>query len=180
MSPAGRFFFARLFPWIFVVIGGIALYFGVESLVRARASLAWPRVEGKILSSKVERHESTGNKGKRRTTYGAKVLYEYSLDKNIYHGSRVAYGDYSSSDPGHAQGIVNRYPPVSTVHVYYMPNDPSVSLLEPGVKAQAWFLPVFGLVFFCVGNLLALLLPRLLRKPAQTGDSDAGAAAETA
>jgi type IV secretory pathway TrbD component len=52
--------------------------------------------------------------------------------------------------------------------VYYMPANPEECLLEPGIKAQSWFLPGFGLVFFVVGSLMAVFIPRAVKKQAPT------------
>ena len=72
---------------------------------------------------------------------------------------------------------MNRYPAGANVLVHHMPSDPSVSLLEPGVKPQAWFVPGLGLVFVCVGILLLFLSPRLLPKTDQSSERDAASSA---
>jgi hypothetical protein len=91
-------------------------------------------------------------------------MYDFVVEGTTFSGDCVAFGDYGSSNPSHARGIVNEYPQGKAVTVYYMQEDPEVSVLEPGVKGQAWFLPLFGLVFFVVGSVMAVLLPRAMRK----------------
>ena len=162
MSSKMKFFFSRIFPFIFVFVGAIIVFFGVRGLIKAQASVDWPSSSGKIVASSVEHHRSTGEKG---ATYHADILYEFSVGGTVFNGTRVAYGDYGSSSPSHARRIVNRYPEKKVVTVYYMPENPEECLLEPGVKLQAWFLPGLGLVFFTVGCLIAYF-PR----PKKTSD----------
>jgi len=165
MSSRMKFFFARIFPLIFVVAGLIVAFVGVRGLVKAKASVDWPSSLGKIVSSSLESHRSTGNNGRSSTTYHADILYEFSVEGTTFNGTRVAYGDYGTSNPSRARRIVNRYPKEKSVTVYYMPENPEECLLEPGVKLQAWFLPGLGLVFFTVGCLIAYF-PR----PKKTSD----------
>jgi hypothetical protein len=161
------FFFGRLFPWPFVLVGAGLLFFGGRALLRARESVAWPTTEGTVRKSTVEYH--SGDKG--GGTYHAEVFYNYSVDGVAVSGNRVAYGDYGSSDPSHAQGIVNRYPNGAKVTVYYMPGHPDESVLEPGLALQAWILPGMGLLFFIVGCAMVVFLPRLMARTAATAQS---------
>jgi hypothetical protein len=167
MSPGKKFFFSRMFPFIFVVVGASVSFFGVRGLVRAKASLDWPSIQGKVVESSVERQRSSGSNGG-STTYQAEILYEFIVDGTTFNGDRVAYGDYGSSNPSHARRIVNRYPKGKSVIVYYMPSNPEESLLEPGVKGQSFFLLGFGLIFFTAGSLMVVFLPRVMRKQENT------------
>ena len=125
----------------------------------------WPTVQGKVVASSVENHRSSNsNGGGSSTTYHAEILYEFAADGTTFNGNRVAYGDYGSSNPSHARRIVNRYPEGKSVAVYYMPGDPEVCLLEPGMKMQSWFLPAIGLIFLAAGSLMAVFLPRVTRR----------------
>ena len=155
MSSRMKFFFARIFPLIFVVAGLIIAFVGVRGLVKAKASVDWPSSQGKIVSSSLESHRSTGNNSRSSTTYHADILYEFSVEGTTFNGTRVAYGDYGTSNPSRARRIVNRYPKEKSVTVYYMPENPEECLLEPGLKAQSWVLPGLGLVFFIIGILIA-------------------------
>ncbi|MFC1452145.1 DUF3592 domain-containing protein [Verrucomicrobiota bacterium] len=158
-----KFFFSRIFPLIFVVVGASVAFLGIRGLIRAKASVDWPSTQGNIVESSVERHRSSGSKGS-STTYHAEILYEFTVAGTTFNGDRVAYGDYGSSSSSHARRIVNRYPKGKSVTVHYMPGNPEQCLLEPGLKGQSWFLPGFGLIFFTVGSLMAVFLPKAIRK----------------
>ncbi len=159
MGPGMRFFFSRIFPLPFVIAGAATLYFGVHGIILANASAKWPTARGKVLESKVEQHSDSDG-----TTYHAEILYEFSVEDVIFKGNRVSYGDYGSSSPSHANRVVNNYPKGKKVEIHYMPEKPEECLLEPGLKGQSFFMPLFGLIFFGVGCLMVVFLPRLMKK----------------
>lgn len=167
MSPAKRFFFARIFPLIFVLIGGSVVFWGVNTFFKANQSEAWPFVDGIIVESEMEYHRSNEGSG----TYHARILYDYTVGGVLYSGDQVAYGDYGSSDSSHARSIVNRYPKGQSVLVYYDPNQPEESVLERGIQAQIFFLPAFGLVFLIAGLIMMIYLPKSL-PPVTDRESD--------
>lgn len=160
-SPLMRFIFGRLFGLPFAIVGGVVLFTGGRALWDARASSSWPTVAGIVAASEVESH--SGDDG---ITYSAEVMYDYEVGKVKYSSNRIAFGDYGSSNPGRARGIVNRYPKGADVTVAYQPADPGKSVLEVGVQWQAFFMPAFGLVFFTVGCLMLVFLPKIMRKQA--------------
>lgn len=157
-----KFFFSRIFPLIFLAIGAGVSFFGLRGLGRAKASAGWPTAQGTVMESSVDRRRSSGSSGS-STTYHAEILYEFSAEGTTFNGSRVAYGDYGSSNPSHARRIVNNYPKGKSVTVYYMPGNPEECLLEPGMKVKSWFLPGFGLIFLSAGCLMVVFLPKAIK-----------------
>jgi hypothetical protein len=155
-------FFSRIFPWPFILIGAVTVYFGFRSLQRAQASATWPTVQGLVKNSSVEYHSDDKGGG----TYHAEVWYTFTVNGTTFSGNRVAFGDYGSSNPSHAQSIVNRYPKGKLVAVYHNPEKPEVCVLESGVQGQVWFLPGIGFVFLVAGSSMAVFLPRAMRKQA--------------
>ncbi len=165
MPPGAKFFFARIFPLIFLVVGATVAFFGIRSLLHARESSHWPTTQGKIVVSKIKTSQSSGKHSS--TTYSAGIEYTFQVDKKTYTGDSVAYGDYGSSNRSHASGIVAQYPVGKQVTVHYMPGKPDECVLEPGVKFQAWILPIFGSVFALFGGLMAIFLPKAINSPQQ-------------
>ena len=156
MGPIG----VRIFSSVFILVGGVILYFGVESLFAANASKSWPTVQGKILSSSVDSKRS--DKG--GTTYHAEVLYEYNVGGQTQSSHDVAFGGYGSSDPSHARSIVNKYRAGADVTVYYSPSNSSKAVLETGISGQAFFLPGFGAVFFSAGLAMFMFMPGAIQR----------------
>jgi hypothetical protein len=159
VSPMMKFFFMRIFPWPFMLVGTLVLFFGVRGVIRGNASVGWPTVPGIVQESSVE-YQSSSKGG----TYHARVRYTYDLEGATHSGSRVTYGDLGTSDPSHAQGIVNRHPAGKAVTLHYMPGDPDESVLEPGAGFSTWILPLFGFFFATAGILMFVFLPRVMAK----------------
>jgi hypothetical protein len=154
--------------WILVAFGAIfalygisAFYSGIRDLNQAKASVDWPTSPGRVLSSSVVQKRDSDDDG---VMYHAEVVYVFNLNNTAYSGKRIAYGDYGSSNPSHAQKIVNRYPQDKNVTIHYMPNNPKECLLEVGVKGQAHIIPAIGSLFAIIGLIISIVgIVRLLK-----------------
>jgi hypothetical protein len=163
-TPAGlRFFFAVVFPLIFLGAGAVLLVIGARGYLRATASLDWPIAEGVVVASSVRSQTSRSKEGRTSTSHRAEVLYEFEAEGAKWSGARVSFGEYASSDPAHARGIVARYPVGERVAVRHDPDDPGLCVLEPGLGAGVWIFLGLGSVFAVVGLVAALSLPRAMR-----------------
>lgn len=168
-SPLVKFLFARLFPLPFIIVGGIALYFGVQAVMNAKASSDWPTVEGVVKISEVVSQSSDDG-----VTYKAEVMYSYVVEDMKYSSNNVAFGGFSSSDPSDAQEIVNKYPAGTIVTVAYDPSEPKESTLETGTTGGTYLMAIIGGIFFIVGLAMFIFLPRLIygKKKEQKEDSN--------
>lgn len=102
-----------------VAIGGFfTSNFIVRDFGKARASVAWPTVEGVVLS---------------RRGPGGAARYVYSYDGDTYEATRrrAFTGRFRRSKPAFLA-------PAERVVVYVDPRDPSFALLEPGGAAGAF------------------------------------------
>ena len=160
-----------LFGAIFLAAGiGLSIW-GHGMLDEAKASAKWPSVSGTILSSDVSVSQSTsgsGSKKKTSTVYQPSISYKYEVNGKAYTSSRVTTSDYSSSSSKRAYRIVNKYPEGSTATIYYNPDEPYLSVLEPGATFMSYVPFACGLIFGGVGVLIMLggifgMLKRILR-----------------
>lgn len=164
MPPAKRFIAVRVFPWVTVLFASLFIWIGIDQVQKATASEEWPSVQGTVRSSGVR--EETSSSGSRRsssTTYHASVVYDYQVGGQAYQGERISYGEYGTGDSGRAQKIAAGYPEGAEVRVYYQPDDPQESVLEPGTGGVPWFFLAMGSAFASVGLLMARYLPRMIR-----------------
>jgi hypothetical protein len=150
LSPFNKFLGTWLLPWSFTLTGLTIMYLGSQNLFEAHASAKWPTTEGVIISSKVDRERRSG-KHHRTTNYSANIEYEFKYKENIYNGNRTAIGEYGSGNSSHADEIVGSFPKGLKVLVYFNPNNPSESVLDPGIKGKTWLLFGAGFVFFAFG-----------------------------
>ena len=157
-----RFALVRLFPLGFLLVGGFILFFGVRDLIRSYQSRKWPTVKGVIVKSCVASQIIKNSDGDSSTNYFADVQYEYSVNGDVYLGDKVSFGNYGSGESSQAVEIVADHPLDHSVLVYFMPDHPETSCLQPGMPFQIWFLPLFGSVFFCAGLVMGILLPKVI------------------
>jgi hypothetical protein len=138
----------RLFLWLFVVVGVIALGCGAWNFVQSLRCAHWPVTEGVIRSAEMERHsDSDGG-----DTYSASLSYDYQVADVSHTGTRWAFGAMSASSD-YARRILNRYPVGKRVTVHYAPDDPSQAVLETGVHGGTWVCFGVGTVFVLVAGM---------------------------
>ncbi len=143
----------------------LAWIFGYASFTAGAASESWPSVEGKITASKISESGPHDNR-----TLRAHVSYQYEVNENIHRSDRVDFNSagMSSSQRGDIQEITRKYPVGRSVTVYYDPDDPNISVLEPGVKLGAAFM--LGMICIGVGGVVLLsgVLAALRRPKTET------------
>lgn len=145
---------ALLFIWAVVATIGLVLVLcGQFQRRRAEASLDWPVVPGRIVTSEITSH--TDEDG---TTYSADIEYVYSVEGGEYRSNTVVFGGHSYG----AHQAVSLYPLGKTVSVSYDPGKPKRAVLEPGVQSyeldMLGYSMIFGAVF--MGTLINFLIRR--------------------
>ena len=136
---------SALFILIFLAVGiGLSIW-GWDVLQNARISESWPTTTGEILSSNVRTDNDDDG-----TSYFGDVTFRYAVAELPYTSDNVNFGQDGSSNRGHAEEIVARYPTGSQVTVYYDPNDAQTAVLEPGVTWSSYFIIGMGLLFTCI------------------------------
>lgn len=125
----------------------------------AHASATWPSAGGTILESGTRQMKHRGS-----VRIYPSVKYSYTVGGAAYEGETIQLSSEYAGE-AQAQEIAQRFRP-GPVQVYYDPNNPSESVLQPGgaVRIQ-WFMLVGGSVIFG-GGLFMLLLVRRALKPA--------------
>lgn len=164
MSPGTKFFFSRIFPLIFFAVGLGLSYKGYSNFSLANESINWPNTDGVIISSEIRHKTSHSSKGGSSSTYHADIKYSYAVVTAKFTGDKVSYGDYGSSDRGHASSIVRRYPVGKKVKVYYKKDLPTEAVLEPGITGGAWLTPGIGVLFALIGIIMFIKMPSAMNK----------------
>lgn len=157
----GGVLFALLFGGIWTLVTGGFDAFIATSLINQFGAASYPTAKGFVTASEVTRH--SGSKG--GTTYGVALQYTYAVDGKPYTCDRYAYGDFSSSDHGRAQRIVDSHPVGKEVEVHYNPADPTDATLSAGVERSTLFMLVFMTPFNLImlgawGGIIAGIRPR--------------------
>ncbi len=153
---------------IFVYIGAYIAFGSLKELILGRRSDDWPSVKGTIVKSQVEKdkkkkkskswggrifkkRKKKSSNSEKRGTYIPQVDYEYSVNDQAYQNDRVAYMEADAVDWDSAEEIVSRYREESTVRVYYSPNKPQRSVLEPGLT---FWRGLGGVLLFLLGLVI--------------------------
>ncbi|MBL6991628.1 MAG: DUF3592 domain-containing protein [Bacteriovoracaceae bacterium] len=141
--------------FLFLIGGGVGMYFGYSTFDLARSSNSWPSVAGEIVGSSLSTSTSTDSKGRRSTTYRANIVFKYTVNGKNFRTNTpwIGAADTSSSNRSGAQSTVNKYQVGAQAKVFYNPKQPSVAVLEPGVTFDSMLLLLFGGIFFLVGGL---------------------------
>ncbi|MCU1231892.1 MAG: hypothetical protein JWO97_4776 [Acidobacteria bacterium] len=130
------------------LIGSGIFLSAVWDICCAHLSRNWPQVPGIIVVSDLQRsNHSDGG-----LMYRPEVTYRYCVDGSEIIANRTRFGgrvELSWSAP--AVRTVRKYPVGSEVVVYYNPNDPADSVLEPGPGGILFAGAAFGALFAAIG-----------------------------
>ena len=141
------------------IVGGAtsalgAVVLGYAALVwrRASASARWPSAEGVLEHGEVEEVEHWSRAGS-YIGYGLALRYRYVVAGRVHLGSRWTFGcpDFPTSDE--ATEALRRLQDAE-IRVHYRPDDPAVSVLEPGTTPGVGRLAAIGLSMFLTGICL--------------------------
>jgi len=141
---------ALLVMGIFLVIGAGLAYWGWNILQNARASASWPTADGIITSSEVT-HSTDSDGG---DSYSPEVTYTYTVDNVNMENDTIKFGENSYSSSRKADGIASNYPVGKNVIVYYDPEKPDQSVLEPGVSAGSYIVLGIGVLFILISLII--------------------------
>jgi len=133
---------------VLLLIGAGCAHGVVHWFRKARAMSRWPKAAGTITST----WDSLDD---------GKIQYSYQVGAKRYVGTRVFWYVGKSSADRTPQELTETYPPGSAVTVYYDPESPKTSLLEPWNTQNMIVALVFFVAFTAFGA--ALLAIGLLR-----------------
>ena len=110
----------------------------------------WPYVSGNIVSYSVERHanDEPGNRA-----FEPIIEYEYLLNKKKYLSKKIVFGDIYFSSKKKANLYLHQYIQLEKLYVFYNPQDPNESILEPGRYIFLVEKLVIGLFFLVIGGI---------------------------
>lgn len=115
-----------------------------------QSATSWKKTKGTITVSEwTKSRYGTGRR--RRTSWGAWIVYKYTLDGREFECSQVEL-----PRTGRPRSWLQRYPQGSQVTVYYQPDDPANAVLQTGISRNAWISTLFG--FTAVGGSLGTMV----------------------
>lgn len=136
---------------IFVFIPVLNIYFVCQGTI----SYFWEKTDGVIITSSV----SKSSDGLHHNHLWFRLSYQYFVDGRTYKGERVSYAYGTFGNLWRTSGRKNRlrafYMKGRAVKVYYDPDRPAVSVLEPGISLwgiieMLFFISVSGMIIFLI------------------------------
>ena len=135
-----------------VLAGCFMVLVGGASAYEAYSSQFWPTTTGEIIRSSVDTYgDVDGNR-----TYRSKIKYGYAVNQlenagEYFTSERVGIDPFPPSDSrAIAEARLVRYPKGEIVDVYYNPNHPQKSMLEPSFSLSKLIYPGAGLLVLAV------------------------------
>ena len=131
---------------ILATVFGLVAACGLWCLWNGFRSRRWPTVPGVILRSDIDSFEDPDGS----PSYRHRATYQYEVEGRQFVGKRVFFG----------QGMLNtgsfdrlfrkthRYDPGVKVNVYFNPARPSLCVLQPGTRLEAWIVTILGSCLF--------------------------------
>jgi hypothetical protein len=156
--------FTRVVAPIVCITSVGMIILGVRDVIRASDSREWPIVQGQVTLCDVIYHDDPPDDFAEEHGYEAMVEYRYRVANQDYVSSRRSFSWYKYVSPSNAHAIPRKYPKGGSVAVHYMPDDPSVAVLEPGFTWLVVCGPLIGLLGVVVSVLMFLFLPSFVKR----------------
>jgi len=128
-------------------MGILFIGIGIRNHSLGKQSENWPSVQGSLAG------ESMSTRKKKRIH----ISYEYRVNGIAYKNSRVNFQD----DRASKKEIRSQYNVGDALRVYYNPDDPEQSVLQPGARLTSLLMKLFG-ALFCFGMSAFFVFSRKL------------------
>ncbi|MEW6527262.1 MAG: DUF3592 domain-containing protein [Spirochaetota bacterium] len=126
------------------VFGGVITLAGLKIVHNARESLYWPKAEGIITQSFMD--------WDRHRRQFANITYTFTVNGQKIKGFQISAKEMNKSN----EDLLKEYPVGKKVIVFYDPENPENSLLEPGYSWQSYQALILGIVILIVAIVVAL------------------------
>ena len=144
--------FALVFILLIIASGFRVIYNQILAARWGKSSENWPTVKGQITRANVQRY------GGRNAGYHPSIAYSYRLDGTWYEAKRIEFGTplliWNSKD--NATRLVSKYPKGSKATIYYHPDKPTLSTLQPGISRSRLVLGWVSCLLLIVFSLASM------------------------
>lgn len=147
-------------PLPFLLVGLAICSWGWLKVQEGKRTLAWPAVDGTVLSATVEQTMAGVSMGTERRAFGA-VRYRYRWNGKDYDADRVQLTNRTFLTPWLAARSIKAYRAGMAVKVFVNPAEPAEAVLVPGPGQGAAALLAAGVVVALSGLVVSQLVLRL-------------------
>ena len=130
--------------WIVLLAVGVTLTLLIPiSISKGRKSKTWPTTRATVVSADVEEKHEYDEDGDKHVYYYPRIHYDYQVDGQFYNGFRYKLLEVSMSRRK-AHEFISNFLTGDILTVYYDPEKPIESVLQPGEQKYLY-------VFFVIG-----------------------------
>ncbi len=141
-----------------VLIALFLLLWALSARRKVRQSNDWEQTLGKVLFSMVEtRRGSSGGSGT-STSYYPKIVYEYRVMGQVYHGDRFNLGEVGLGSYKRVAATVAEYPVGKQIEVYYNPTNPVEAVLQRKAPASNLLIVMVIIILASLGCTVAMIV----------------------
>ena len=132
-------------------VGALLLWQGWSKQQKAKASMGWPYVPGRVMASSVRKVTDRIDANTRDVTnYYPLVQYEYQVGAQVYQGNRFAFQESGYSSQKKAFKVVEAFPAGNPVWVFFDPANPQNAVLERKAHGSNFYM-VVGAILVIAG-----------------------------
>lgn len=127
----------------FFLLGSVVIIQSLSTILRGYTSKRWPRTSGIIVESYLEEQFHA----EERWLFVPRVRYHYVVRGNEYESTTITFPTWGSTSRHRAETTLAQYPVTAAVSVSYLPENPVISVLEPGLTSNVFIGVSIGLTF---------------------------------
>ena len=144
-----------ILPAVFCATGLILSILGIRIYIKAKNSPGWVPTKGKVTFTMIRKGMSSDQPDGCTPV----VYYTYSVEGEVYESKRVKYiSSFEYISLEEAEAVLKKYQVNSGITIFYNPDNPRDSVIEPGVHKENLVFMIIGLAIFFVSLLITILM----------------------
>lgn len=153
-------FIRRLLVILFFIVGIAILVYGILNIRSAAKYKKWPMAHGFIIDNAATAPEmGTEGKTPKSNFYTVNIVYEYFVHDMTYYSTNISSFGYDMFLPSKAyysgsiekiKDVLDKYAIGDGIPVYYDPDNPQDSVIDPGLKAPVFLPAVLGILLMMI------------------------------
>jgi hypothetical protein len=152
---------AQIVALIILIIGFVVFSLAMISIFKSVLSKSWTTTIGKVIKSEIY----TSRDNDANAMYRPDIAFEYIVNGEKYMSDRLYYGVkiMSSGNWINSRKLLEKYPVDKEIIVYYDPDRPIDSVIEPGIHFSLGGFFIFSICFIILGLVIYLNSDFVLR-----------------
>jgi hypothetical protein len=144
---------------VFATVGLGLLIAGLNDLRRARRSRNWPTTPATLVSAELVQRSQPASResGGSRPYFELLLQFQYTVGQPLQGSSHVRLPPTESGGEEQARAALARYPAGKTLDVAYNPENPSETVLEPGVHGTSFTRGLVGITFLVLAGVIPFI-----------------------